>query len=124
MTSTSPSLRQIARGLGVSHTLLSLWRQGKRSIRPDLEEKYWAFVTNNGYTSGYKPDARISRNIQVELGKYGAEGGSRTHTGVTPMDFESIASAIPPLRLVGCSSIWPAGRLERCGLIRAAGYLY
>jgi hypothetical protein len=25
---------------------------------------------------------------------------------------------------VGCSSIWPAGRLERCGLIRAAGYLY
>ena len=31
--------------------------------------------------------------------EFGAEGGSRTHTGVTPMDFESIASAIPPLRL-------------------------
>ncbi len=29
------------------------------------------------------------------------EGGTRTHTGVTPPDFESGASAIPPLRLVG-----------------------
>lgn len=28
----------------------------------------------------------------------GAEGGIRTHTGVTPEDFESSASAIPPLR--------------------------
>ena len=99
MTSTSPSLRQIARGLGVSHSLLSLWRQGKRSIRPDLEEKYWAFVTTNGYKNGDNPNSVFQRNTQVELKKFGTEGGSRTHTGITPMDFESIASAIPPLRL-------------------------
>ena len=30
----------------------------------------------------------------------GAEGGSRTHTGVTPKVFETFASAIPPLRLL------------------------
>ena len=99
MTSTSPSLRQIARGLGVSHSLLSLWRQGKRSIKPDLEQRYWAFVTNSGYRFGDNPESGISRNTQLELRKVGTEGGSRTHTGITPMDFESIASAIPPLRL-------------------------
>ena len=54
----------------------------------------------------------------------GAEGGSRTHTGVTPMDFESIASAIPPLRLVGCSRIWLADHLDRSGSMRTADYLY
>ena len=32
--------------------------------------------------------------------KNGAEGGSRTHTGVTPKVFETFASAIPPLRLL------------------------
>lgn len=34
----------------------------------------------------------------------GAGGGSRTHTGVTPTDFESAASAIPPLRLRGAGN--------------------
>ena len=75
MTSTSPSLRQIARGLGVSHSLLSLWRQGKRSIRPDIEEKYWAFVTNSGYRFGDNPDSGIRRNTQVELNKMVPRGG-------------------------------------------------
>lgn len=28
----------------------------------------------------------------------GAEGESRTHTGLTPTVFETVASAIPPLR--------------------------
>jgi transcriptional regulator with XRE-family HTH domain len=56
MATREPSLRQIAKGLGVSHSLLSLWKQGKRSIRPDLEEKYWAFVTNSGYRFGDNPD--------------------------------------------------------------------
>src|SRR5882757_9915382 len=31
--------------------------------------------------------------------KNGAGGGSRTHTALRPTDFESAASAIPPLRL-------------------------
>jgi len=62
MTSTTPSLRQIARGLGVSHSLLSLWRQGKRSIRPDVEERYWAFVTNNGYKNGDNSESGFQPN--------------------------------------------------------------
>ena len=32
------------------------------------------------------------------LNKFGAGGGSRTHTALRPTDFESAASAIPPLR--------------------------
>jgi transcriptional regulator with XRE-family HTH domain len=45
MTAKSPSLRQIAQELGVSHSLLSLWRQGKRTLKSEVEAKYWAFVT-------------------------------------------------------------------------------
>ena len=51
------SLRQIAKELGVSHTLLSLWRQGKRTLAPELEARYRELVTF-GYTSfGYKSGA-------------------------------------------------------------------
>ena len=75
MATREPSLRQIARGLGVSHSLLSLWRQGKRSIRPDLEQRYWAFVTNSGYRSGDNPEFNIQRNTQVELNKMVPRGG-------------------------------------------------
>jgi hypothetical protein len=35
----------------------------------------------------------------------GAGGGSRTHTALRPADFESAASAIPPLRLRKSNSI-------------------
>ena len=44
------SLRQIAKTLGVSHTLLVLWRQGKRSLSPDLERRYNALAGESGYT--------------------------------------------------------------------------
>ena len=47
------SLRQIAKQLGISHTLLVLWRQGKRNLSPELQAKYHTLVTS-GYTeSGY-----------------------------------------------------------------------
>ncbi len=49
MTQQGMSLRKIAKELGVSHTLLSLWRQGKRNLSPELEEHYYEVVTN-GYT--------------------------------------------------------------------------
>ena len=75
MATREPSLRQIARGLGVSHSLLSLWRQGKRSIKPDLEQRYWAFVTNSGYRFGDNPDSGIQRNTRVELNKMVPRGG-------------------------------------------------
>ena len=55
---------------------------------------------------GFNPDRLIAPSSAiVGLEMSGAEGGSRTHTGVTPMDFESIASAIPPLRLSGCPAV-------------------
>ena len=56
MTTNSPSLRHIAQELGVSHSLLSLWRQGKRTLKPEIETKYWAFVTNSGYRFGDNPN--------------------------------------------------------------------
>ena len=69
MTTNNPSLRQIAQGLGVSHSLLSLWRQGKRTLKPEVEARYWAFVTNSGYRFGDDPNSGIQRNTQVELNK-------------------------------------------------------
>ena len=44
------SLRQIAKQLGISHTLLVLWRQGKRNLSPELQAKYHTLVTS-GYNS-------------------------------------------------------------------------
>jgi len=38
-------LRKIAKELGVSHSLLVLWRQGKRSLSPQLEFQYHQLVT-------------------------------------------------------------------------------
>ena len=51
--------------------------------------------------------------------KNGAEGGSRTHTGITPKVFETFASASPPLRLLDArvTVSFP------CSL-RYPGYLY
>ena len=40
------SLRSVAKELGVSHSLLVRWRQGKRKLRPELEAKYWEVVTS------------------------------------------------------------------------------
>ena len=40
------SLRQLARELGVSHSLLVLWRQGKRKLAPKLEARYHQLVTS------------------------------------------------------------------------------
>ena len=47
------SLRQIAKQLGVSHTLLVLWRQGERGLSAELEERYQQLVTSGGYNIGY-----------------------------------------------------------------------
>ena len=47
------SLRQIAKQLGVSHTLLVLWRQGKRTLPSELEARYHSLVANGYAKSGY-----------------------------------------------------------------------
>lgn len=47
------SLRQIAQELGVSHTLLVLWWQGKRKLPPELEAQYRELVTTTGYNGGH-----------------------------------------------------------------------
>ncbi len=46
MVAKEMSLRQIAKELGVSHTLLVLWRQGKRSLSPKLEFRHHQLVTS------------------------------------------------------------------------------
>ena len=51
------SLRQIAKELGVSHTLLVLWRQGKRTLKPELEDRFDYLMARGGYKSGYKTAA-------------------------------------------------------------------
>ena len=71
------SLRQIARELGVSHTLLVLWRQGKRNLSPELVARYHQLVTS-GYKNGYNNElesnakipsigAYVPRKVLVEL---------------------------------------------------------
>ncbi len=59
------SLRKIAKELGVSHTLLVLWRQGKRKLSPELEARYHQLVTS-GYKSGYNPEIETNKNIHSE----------------------------------------------------------
>jgi hypothetical protein len=55
--------------------------------------KRWAAVRATG--SGGAPKGVILESEQIEIG---TGGGSRTHTALRPADFESAASAIPPLR--------------------------
>ncbi len=78
------SLRSIAKELGVSHTLLSLWRQGKRSLSPELEARYHEIVTDS-VTSGYKSsgitDAQEAVNKGV-VGHPGLEPGTSVLSGL------------------------------------------
>jgi transcriptional regulator with XRE-family HTH domain len=93
------SLRQIAKELGVSHSLLVLWRQGKRNLSPELEERYYQLVTS-GYKNGYNQNANFDENSRFPNINPGAEGGTRTHTPVKVADFKSAASSVPPPRLM------------------------
>ena len=52
------SLRQIAIQLGVSHTLLVLWRQGKRRLPPELARRYHMLAESGYNESGYKGPGR------------------------------------------------------------------
>ena len=47
------SLRQMAKVLGFSHTLLVLSKQGKRKLSPELESRYHILVTDGGYKQRY-----------------------------------------------------------------------
>ena len=97
------SLRAIAKELGISHTLLVLWRQGKRSLAPEIEARYHSLVTsgyNNGYKQSSSPEGGAS-DFEPALEDYvGAGRGTRTHTPFKVADFKSAASAIPPSRLI------------------------
>ena len=65
----SRSLRSIAKELGVSHTLLSLWLQGKRNLDPDLEARYRVLVTSSGYNNGYTSGGEfVSGKLAAEAG--------------------------------------------------------
>jgi hypothetical protein len=49
----------------------------------------------------FKKEAPILRAsiVVTHCKRCGTEGGTRTHTELPPLDFESSASTIPPLRL-------------------------
>jgi hypothetical protein len=49
-------LRKIAKELGVSHTLLVLWQQGKRNLDPELAQRYYKLSASN---SQAKPEGAI-----------------------------------------------------------------
>ena len=93
------SLRAIAKELGISHTLLVLWRQGKRSLAPEIEARYHSLVTS-GYNNGYKQSSNPGGEACFCACKVGAGGGNRTHTPVKVADFKSAASTFPPPRLI------------------------
>ena len=60
MATRQMSLRRIAKELGVSHSLLVRWRQGKRSLKPDLERRYWEIIDRSGDKNGDKRSEGIS----------------------------------------------------------------
>ena len=88
------SLRAIAKELGISHTLLVLWRQGKRSLAPEIEARYHSLVTsgyNNGYKQSSSPEGGAS-HFEPALEDYvGAGRGTRTHTPFKVADFKLYA---------------------------------
>src|ERR1700726_2546450 len=63
-----------------------------------------------------KKEAQLKARLHMQASperQSGAGGGSRTHTALRPTDFESAASAIPPLRPCGCKSILSTFLLQR-----------
>ena len=84
------SLRAIAKELGISHTLLVLWRQGKRSLAPEIEARYHSLVTS-GYNNGYKQSSNPGGEACFCACKVGAGGGNRTPTPVKVADFKLYA---------------------------------
>ena len=72
MPSNTLSLRQITQILGISHSTLSVWRRGKRSLRKDLQAKYRSLVTTNDDGLVH---VGIQQNTQVELNKMVPRGG-------------------------------------------------
>ena len=115
------SLRAIAKELGISHTLLVLWRQGKRSLAPEIEARYHSLVPS-GYNNGYKQSSNPGGEACFCACKVGAGGGNRTHTPVKVADFKSAASTVPPPRL---TYGWEPGQARekiyfkgQCGSVR------
>ncbi len=92
------SLRQLAKGLGVSQSFLSQIRAGKRPMPGALKERVEALGAYH-LLIGDKQNLGPGGGAPAELEAYvGAEGGIRTHTPARVADFKSAASTIPPPR--------------------------
>ena len=74
------SLRKIAKELGVSHTLLSLWLHGKRRLSPEMEAQYRALVTT-GYKNGYNLSNRVASRSDIAIMPEKRDNGD---TSLTP----------------------------------------
>ena len=98
------SLRQIAKQLGVSHTLLVLWRQGKRTLPPELERRYYQLVT-----TGYNPKRVATQEpVNKVVGQPGLEPGTSVLSGLRsnrlsywPTEEGRIAASSAPVEVLG-----------------------
>ncbi len=83
------SLRQLAKGLGVSQPFLSQIRAGKRPMPSALKERVEALGAYH-LLMGDKQDREPGGGAPLSVDTYvGAEGGIRTHTPVKVADFKS-----------------------------------
>ena len=101
---SKPSMRQIAKELGVSPAYLSYTLNGKRPWRKDLYQRYMGVVNTfvNSEDAGVNSQRKRPPQVTVFPGvkEVGAGRGTRTHTPAKVADFKSAASTIPPSRLL------------------------
>ena len=85
MDTKQMSLRKIAKELGVSHTLLSLWRQGKRTLSEELEIRYWKLVTGK----------ELVTRERLNTGAHGTKPAPKA--GALPLRYTPIIITLMPL---------------------------
>ena len=103
METKTPSLRLIAKELGISPAYLSYMVNGKRPWRKDLYQRYLGVVNTFVNSEDGSVNRQVKRPQQtvalLGVDYCGAGGGNRTRTPVRVADFKSAASTVPPPRL-------------------------
>ncbi len=106
------SLRQLAKELGVSASYLSQVNHGKRPLSEKVAEvlsksglDVKQFVKQDGHKIAENPITNRLRyrcatraSLAKSSSRNSTEGGTRTRMDLSPTDFKSVASSIPPPR--------------------------
>ena len=86
----------------------------RREVLQDNLQIFERRITVRASGCGGEAEGVILESEQIEVG---TGGGSRTHTALRPADFESAASAIPPLRhgrfILGQEEVGSKGAAEK-----------